>query len=83
MNATEEALARAYARAQVFGGLAAERVGEAAQYVSTPMVARDMLSITRAHGRDKLLYWGFRSVTQHAIEGIWADPCCGAVTELS
>ncbi|EIN12410.1 alpha/beta-hydrolase [Punctularia strigosozonata HHB-11173 SS5] len=59
LNATDEALARAYARAQVFGSLAAERVGEAAQYVSTPMVARDMLSITRAHGREKLLYWGF------------------------
>jgi pimeloyl-ACP methyl ester carboxylesterase len=28
------------------------------RYMSTPIVARDMLSITRAHGREKLLYWG-------------------------
>ncbi|EIN12406.1 hypothetical protein PUNSTDRAFT_130657 [Punctularia strigosozonata HHB-11173 SS5] len=59
-NATDDALARAYARAQVMGSLAEARRKEAAQYVSTPMVARDMLSIVRAHGREKLQYWGFR-----------------------
>ncbi|EIN12405.1 alpha/beta-hydrolase [Punctularia strigosozonata HHB-11173 SS5] len=59
LNATDEALARAYARARIFGDLAEKRIGELAQYVSTPMVARDMFSIMRAHGRERLLYWGF------------------------
>jgi hypothetical protein len=29
------------------------------KHVSTAIVCRDMLSITRAHGREKVLYWGF------------------------
>jgi pimeloyl-ACP methyl ester carboxylesterase len=43
----------------VYGALALNRAGLEAQYVSTALVARDMLSITRAHGRNKLQYWGF------------------------
>jgi pimeloyl-ACP methyl ester carboxylesterase len=43
----------------VYGTLALNRAGFEAQYVSTALTARDMLSITRAHGRDKLQYWGF------------------------
>ena len=36
-----------------------KRTMHAAEHVSTATVARDMLTITHAHGRDKLLYWGF------------------------
>jgi pimeloyl-ACP methyl ester carboxylesterase len=28
-------------------------------HINTDHTARDMLSIVRAHGREKLLYWGF------------------------
>jgi pimeloyl-ACP methyl ester carboxylesterase len=58
-NATPDALARQLARSKVYGDLAASRVLHAAQYVTTELVARDMLEIIRAHGRDKLQYWGF------------------------
>lgn len=43
----------------MLGQLAEERTKEAAEHASTAIVARDMLSITRAYGREKLLYWGF------------------------
>jgi pimeloyl-ACP methyl ester carboxylesterase len=58
LNATVDALARTYARFQAFGSLAQRRVAEVAPYVSTPLVARDMLAITQAFGREKLQYWG-------------------------
>lgn len=59
LNSTVDSFARNAAIADIVSSLARERSGLAAQYVSTAFVARDMLSITRAHGRDKLLYWGF------------------------
>lgn len=59
VNASEGVLGSMYATAQNLGQLAAGRVGDVAQYVGTPTVARDMLSITKAYGRDKLQYWGF------------------------
>jgi pimeloyl-ACP methyl ester carboxylesterase len=59
INSTEDALPRMYARAQILGRLAEEKVSVTGQYVSTAAVARDMLSIVRAHGREKLQYWGF------------------------
>jgi pimeloyl-ACP methyl ester carboxylesterase len=59
VNETAGALARAHARWTVFGDLAEAHTREAAEYVSTAMVSRDMLAITRAHGYEKLKYWGF------------------------
>ncbi|KIJ43912.1 hypothetical protein M422DRAFT_228944 [Sphaerobolus stellatus SS14] len=59
VNASTDSLAREYARSYVTGQLAAKKANHTSQYVSTALVARDMLSITRAHGRDKLQYWGF------------------------
>jgi len=59
INSTKNALALAYSRAQVIGDIAAENARNASQYVSTASVATDMLSIMKAHGRDKLVYWGF------------------------
>jgi pimeloyl-ACP methyl ester carboxylesterase len=58
LNATVDALARTYARFQVVGSLAQRRIADVAPYVSTPLVARDMLAITQAFGREKLQYWG-------------------------
>jgi pimeloyl-ACP methyl ester carboxylesterase len=59
VNETAGALARAHTRWAVFGDLAAARTRTAAEYVSTAMVSRDMLAITRAHGYDKLKYMGY------------------------
>ncbi|KIJ43913.1 hypothetical protein M422DRAFT_252838 [Sphaerobolus stellatus SS14] len=59
VSASSDSLAREYARSYVTGQLAVNKVNHIAQYVGTALVARDMLSITRAHGRDKLQYWGF------------------------
>ena len=59
LNSTPDAFARTVARSQIIGQLANERSAEASKHVSTAVVARDMLEITRAHGREKLLYWGF------------------------
>ncbi|KDQ18796.1 hypothetical protein BOTBODRAFT_153690 [Botryobasidium botryosum FD-172 SS1] len=59
VNSTEGALSMAYSRAQVLGDIAEANARNASQYISTASVATDMLSIMKAHGRDKLLYWGF------------------------
>ncbi|TCD60883.1 hypothetical protein EIP91_009374 [Steccherinum ochraceum] len=59
INSSDTALGSIYASAQNLGHLGAARMGDVARYVNTPTVARDMLSITKAHGRDKLQYWGF------------------------
>ncbi|KIJ41487.1 hypothetical protein M422DRAFT_229571 [Sphaerobolus stellatus SS14] len=59
VNASTDSLSKEYARSFVTGQLATKKVNHLAQYVGTALVARDMLSITRAHGRDKLQYWGF------------------------
>ena len=55
-----------HAQAQVTGQLALENARKAGQHMSTAVVARDMLSITRAHGREKLQYWGFSYVQKIA-----------------
>ncbi|HEV7735887.1 MAG TPA: hypothetical protein VGO47_00705 [Chlamydiales bacterium] len=36
-----------------------EKLRKISQYSSTALVARDMLTISRAHGYEKLQYWGF------------------------
>ncbi|KZT36575.1 hypothetical protein SISSUDRAFT_1049722 [Sistotremastrum suecicum HHB10207 ss-3] len=59
VNETADALAVLYAGSDVLGQLVELRSKESAEHVSTAVVARDMLSITRAYGREKLLYWGF------------------------
>jgi pimeloyl-ACP methyl ester carboxylesterase len=57
-NATPDALARTYARFQSYGAVAERRTADVVKYMNTPVVARDMLAIVQAHGREKLLYWG-------------------------
>ncbi|GJE96255.1 alpha/beta hydrolase [Phanerochaete sordida] len=58
-NSTVDAIARIYGNAQVYGAVANVSAQDSAPYVSTAIVARDMLNIVRAHGSEKLQYWGF------------------------
>jgi pimeloyl-ACP methyl ester carboxylesterase len=58
LNVTTDSFARAYARVSLLASLVREHSGDTASYVGTAFVARDMLSIVRAHGREKLQYWG-------------------------
>ncbi|EJD44688.1 hypothetical protein AURDEDRAFT_103901 [Auricularia subglabra TFB-10046 SS5] len=59
VNNTPDAAGKLHGYAKILGELVEERQKQTAEHMSTAIVARDMLSITRAHGRDKLLYWGF------------------------
>ena len=59
VNSSSDSFTQTYARSELLGDLTLKRARHAAEYVSTANVARDMLTITQAHGRDKLLYWGF------------------------
>jgi pimeloyl-ACP methyl ester carboxylesterase len=52
------AVGRTLARYQALGTLAKARASDVAPYVSTPLVARDLLAIVKAHGLDKLSYLG-------------------------
>ncbi|KAL0059378.1 hypothetical protein AAF712_013889 [Marasmius tenuissimus] len=47
-----------WAQTKVMGVLAYERNGDVLRYMNTENVARDMLAITEAHGREKLQYCG-------------------------
>jgi pimeloyl-ACP methyl ester carboxylesterase len=59
LNSSTDAVARFHAYTSVYNSLAAERMRYDATNASTASVARDMLEITKAHGRDKIQYWGF------------------------
>lgn len=59
VNSTEDAMGKVYGQAKILGTIVAQRQKKTAQHMSTATVARDMLAITKAHGRDKLQYWGF------------------------
>ena len=58
-NSTEGAVSRIHAQYQVFGKLAELRTAEASPYVSTALVCRDMVNMMKAHGWEKIQYWGF------------------------
>lgn len=58
LNESVSSFGTAYARAQILNDLAEERVKVAAESMSTPAVATDMLNIARAFGQDKVHYWG-------------------------
>ena len=59
LNSTNAALGENLANAQILGRLAELRAKREVEHMSTPEVARDMLNIAKAHGMDKLQYWGF------------------------
>ncbi|KAF9475280.1 alpha/beta-hydrolase [Pholiota conissans] len=58
-NSSGEGVARTWARAHLLGKLAERNDDGGLRYFNTDQTARDMLSIVRAHGKEKLLYWGF------------------------
>lgn len=61
-NSTLDAISRIRARTLVYNSLAAVRTEHVSPYVGTAAVARDLLSITRAFGYEKLQYWGLSYV---------------------
>ncbi|KAH8079834.1 alpha/beta-hydrolase [Cristinia sonorae] len=58
-NYSDPSFGAQYGAMKNLGNIAKERIGNVGQYLGTPAVARDMLSIITAHGQDKLNYWGF------------------------
>ncbi|THH27977.1 hypothetical protein EUX98_g6208 [Antrodiella citrinella] len=58
INSSDTALGAMYAAAKTLGVVAKARMGDVAQHVGTPVVARDMLSIVKAHRQEKIQYWG-------------------------
>jgi pimeloyl-ACP methyl ester carboxylesterase len=66
LGSTPDAVARTYARFAAFGQVAEKRLNDMAHFVSTPLVARDLLAITKAHGFDNLTYYG---VSQGTVIG--------------
>lgn len=54
-----QSVERTWGRAVVANKLAGERGGEWLGNINTEQTAYDMLSIVKAYGREKLMYWGF------------------------
>ncbi|KAG6890672.1 hypothetical protein C0992_013344 [Termitomyces sp. T32_za158] len=67
INASTGGLARAWANAAINGQLAWERQPDILGHINTDQTARDMLSIVKAHGREKLSYWGLSLVLRFKI----------------
>ncbi|PVF98203.1 alpha/beta-hydrolase [Serendipita vermifera] len=59
VNQTSSAMAEIMAKSRLLNALVAEKASVAAQHVNTAVVCADMLSIVKAHGMDKLQFWGF------------------------
>lgn len=59
LNETIGTLATAWAKAQIGGQLALRRAADVLPFIHTDHTARDMLEIVKAHGREKINYWGF------------------------
>jgi hypothetical protein len=73
LGSTLDAVARTYARAASYGIVAESRLKDIGPYVGTPMVAWDMLAITKAAGFDKLQYWGVSYGTVLGEDGACTD----------
>ena len=67
LNANVDAMGRTQAQYDVFGSLAAARDTDVIQYMTTSLVAQDMLSIVNASGMDKLQYY---SVSYGSVLGM-------------
>jgi pimeloyl-ACP methyl ester carboxylesterase len=59
LNASDhQRFSQALVNSELIGDLGAKKTS-VGRYMSTAIVARDMLSITNAYGREKIMYWGF------------------------
>lgn len=58
LETSEDALGKVFARARILGRLAIERNEKALKYITTDVVAKDMLKIVEAYGETKLKFWG-------------------------
>ncbi|KAJ8092865.1 hypothetical protein PM082_023498 [Marasmius tenuissimus] len=58
-HSSSENVASYWGHTKTMGALAYERGKEYLPYMNTEFVARDMLKIVEAHGKEKLMYWGF------------------------
>ncbi|KAL0580850.1 hypothetical protein V5O48_001142 [Marasmius crinis-equi] len=58
-NSLRDTVQSYWGNAKVMGALAYERGKDYLPFMNTDHVARDMLSITQAHGREKVQFWGF------------------------
>ncbi|KAJ8092912.1 hypothetical protein PM082_023546 [Marasmius tenuissimus] len=59
LNQSRESVESFWADSQVIGTLAYERGKDYLGHMNTANSANDMLSIVKAHGQEKLQYWGF------------------------
>ena len=58
MNTSTEALGIIFGQMQIISALAQSLPRNYFEHLSTAEVATDMLNIVKAHGMDKLQYWG-------------------------
>lgn len=58
VNESVSSFGRMFAQAQILANLTMDRAQTIAESVSTPAVATDMLSISRAFGYEEVNYWG-------------------------
>lgn len=58
VNESISSFGRMFAQSQILGNLTVDRAEKIAESVSTPAVATDMLTITRAFGHEQVNYWG-------------------------
>ncbi|KLO05806.1 alpha/beta-hydrolase [Schizopora paradoxa] len=68
-NSSTDSIGRAYAYSNILGKRLEETTRNVTEYVSTPLVARDMLRMSKAMGYDKLQYWGFSYVLYGSVLG--------------
>ena len=59
LHTAEDDVANKWALAMVLGQLAEDLDDGYLRHINTDQTARDMLRIVEAHGRTKILYWGF------------------------
>lgn len=68
-NTTDGSIPRLFAYSQITNELAEARAKNVIAHINTDHTARDMLTITEAHGWEKIKYWGFSHVSEFIPTG--------------